>query len=139
VHRLTQLAFRDYDKLDPPSGAPRESEDSVRADLDRGGGALAWMGTECVGCLRFQIDGDYLHVRRVAVDPAWQRRGIGKSLMAWAHAYAHELGLAEVRIGVRPQLTGNIRFYKGLEYRVVAEHRHPGYNRTTWIEMARAV
>jgi ribosomal protein S18 acetylase RimI-like enzyme len=45
------------------------------------------------------------------------------------------LGYTEVRIGVRAQLPGNIRLYQRLGYRIVAEHRHEGYDRTTWIEM----
>jgi hypothetical protein len=36
-------------------------------------------------------------------------------------------------------LAGNIVFYSKLGYRVITEHRHPGYDRTTWIEMGREV
>lgn len=135
MHRLTQLAFRDYDRLDPPSGAVRETEAMVRDDLERGGGAIARLEDRAVGCLRFERLADHLHVRRLAVDPAQQNQGIGTRLMQWAHDYARSLGYTEVRIGVRAQLPGNIRLYQRLGYRIVAEHRHEGYDRTTWIEM----
>jgi GNAT superfamily N-acetyltransferase len=111
----------------------------VREDLERGGGALASMSDRIIGCLRFESELAYLHVRRVAVDPAWQRQGVGTALMQWAHDYARTGGLAEVRIGVRLQLPGNLRFYQQLGYQVLAEHRHPGYNRVTWVEMGRPV
>jgi GNAT superfamily N-acetyltransferase len=78
-------------------------------------------------------------VRRVAVDPAWQRQGIGKALMAWIHEYAKAGGYREVRVGVRRQLPSNLRFYEGLGYLVIAEHRHPGYAEVTWVTMQRPV
>lgn len=139
MHRLTQLAFREYDKLDPPSGAVRESEESVRVDLENGGGALGTLNGEAVGCLRFERESGHLHVRRVAVDPRHQRHGIGKALMAWVHDYARGAGYQEVRVGVRRQLPGNLRFYEQLGYRVIAEHRHPGHDEVTWIEMGAAL
>jgi GNAT superfamily N-acetyltransferase len=107
----------------------------VREDLERGGAALATVGPEIVGCLRFELAEGYLHVRRVAVDPAWQGRGIGRALMRWAHDFARHAGVPEVRVGVRLQLPGNRRFYERLGYTVLAEHRHPGYRDITWIEM----
>ncbi len=139
VHRLTQLAFKDYGWLDPPSGALRETEATVRDDLGRGGGALASIGRRAVGCLRFEPEPGYLHVGRVAVDPAWQRQGVGTALMAWVHARARAEGYSEVRVGVRQQLPENLRFYQRLGYRVIAEHRHPGYPDVTWIELAVAL
>jgi GNAT superfamily N-acetyltransferase len=136
---LTQLAFADNATLDPPSGAVRETEITVRDDLEHGGGAIAWIGDRAIGCLRFEREPEHLLVRRVAVDPAWQRQGIGKALMAWAHYFARNHGYRQVRVGVRLQLPENVRFYEQLGYRVVAKHRHPGYRDVTWIEMAREV
>lgn len=139
VHRLTQLAFKTYDWLDPPSGALRETEASVRDDLEHEGGALASLEQLAVGCLRFERQSGYLIVRRVAVDPAWQRQGIGKALMTWIHDYACAQGYPQIRAGVRRQLPGNLRFYQQLGYQVIAEHSHPGYAEVTWVEMARPV
>jgi tRNA threonylcarbamoyladenosine biosynthesis protein TsaE len=121
--------------LDPPSGAMRETVDSVRRDLATHGGAIAWIDGEAVGCLRFEVEPDHLHVRRVAVLPERQRRGIGTALMSWSHGHALSLGLREVRLGVRRQLPGNQAFYKRLGYRVIARHHHPGQRRVTWYEM----
>ena len=111
----------------------------MRDDLENGGGALAQLGDEIVGCLRFQREVGFLKVRRVAVHPAYQRQGIGMALISWAHAYARDLDYSEVRVGVRLKLPGNIRFYEQLGYRVIAEHRHPGYAEVTWVEMAKGV
>ena len=138
MHALTQAAFQPYaGVLDPPSGALRESVDVVRADLERGGGAIAWIGSDAVGCLRYEVEDEHLHVRRVAVAPGWQRHGVGTALMKWSHDHARELGLDEVRLGVRKQLPGNLAFYKALRYRLIARHRHPGSRRVSWYEMSR--
>jgi GNAT superfamily N-acetyltransferase len=117
----------------------RESEASVLDDLETAGGALALLDEQAVACLRFDREAGALHVRRVAVDPARQRQGIGRALMDWIHSYARAEGYPEVRVGVRRQLPDNLRFYQALGYTVVAEHHHPGYREVTWDEMRRSV
>jgi ribosomal protein S18 acetylase RimI-like enzyme len=138
VRRLTLAAYAGHEELDPPSGARREAPDAVRADLARGA-ALALLGERPVGCLRFETGHGHLHVRRVAVEPRLQRRGIGRALMAWAEAEARRRGLSEVTLGVRLALPANIAFYRRLGYAAVAEHAHPGYDRPTWLEMRKPV
>ena len=59
--------------------------------------------------------------------------------MAWIHEYATAEDYPEVRVGVRRQLPSNLRFYEGLGYLVIAEHRHPGYAEVTWVTMHRLV
>jgi len=132
VHRLTQAAFADYARLDPPSGAGREALETVAADLSRHGGALAFVGGRPLGCLRLEIGAEELHVRWVAVDPASQRGGVGRALMRWAEAEARRRGFGRVTVGVRLALTGNLAFYRRLGYRQTAVHSHPGYDRPTW-------
>jgi ribosomal protein S18 acetylase RimI-like enzyme/glutaredoxin len=135
VHRLTQAAFRGFARLDPPSGAGRETLDSVRSDLAADGAALGLLDGRPAGCLRFQVGADHVHVRRVAVLPPLQGRGIGRALMAWAESEAARRGAAEVTVGVRVAVPGNLAFYRRLGYEVVAEHAHPGYDRPTWLSM----
>jgi GNAT superfamily N-acetyltransferase len=135
VHQITQAAFGEHARLDPPSGAGKETPESVRGDLAAGGGALAWLDDTPVGCLRLVSELDALHVRRVAVLPEHQGRGIGLALMAWAEREAAGRGLPAVRVGVRLALPGNLAFYRRLGYQTVGEHAHPGYDRPTWVAM----
>lgn len=139
VHEQTQAAFAGYEALDPPSGASWETVESVRRDLGAASGALAWLDSRAVGCLRFAVTGDHLHVRRVAVTPELQGKGIGRALMAWAEGQASNRGLSRVTVGVRLSLPGNLAFYRRLGYEVVAEHAHPGYDRPTWVSMQKGV
>jgi ribosomal protein S18 acetylase RimI-like enzyme len=108
----------------------------VVADLTAGGGAIAELDGTPAGCLRWQVaaNGDF-QVRRVAVKPKLQRRGIGHALMDWAEREARRRGCGGVSIGVRVTLPGNLGFYRTLGYAVTGEHRHDGYNRTTWLAM----
>ena len=139
VHDLTQAAFSGYDVLDPPSGALKETVDSVRRDLEAGGGAVALLGSAAVGCLRFEVAAGHLHVRRVAVRPEMQGRGIGRALMAWAEVEAARRGLAHVSVGVRLSVPSNLAFYQRLGYVVVAEHSHPGYVVPTAVSMQKRI
>ena len=139
VHRLTQAAFDGQRGLEPPSGAGKETLESVRAELAERGGALARDAGEVVGCLRFDVRADSLHVYRVAVLPQAQRRGVGRALMEWAEAEAGRLGLGTVQVGVRIALPDNVAFYRALRYEVVAEHAHAGYDHPTWYEMRKPV
>ena len=139
VHELTRAAFAGHEVLDPPSGTTAETVESVRRDLEAAGGALAWLDSRPVGCLRFVVTADHFHVRRVAVRPELQGRGIGRALMEWAEAQAENRGLPRVTVGVRLSLPGNLAFYRRLGYEVVAEHAHPGYDRPTWVSMQKGV
>lgn len=139
VHRLTQEAFAVHGLLDPPSGAGGESEKDVREELARGEAAVGWLDARPVACMRMSAEGGHLHVRRLAVVPDLQGRGMGRAMMAWAESEAGRRGLAAVTVGVRLALTGNRAFFGRLGYVPVAEHAHPGYDRPTWVEMRKAV
>jgi predicted N-acetyltransferase YhbS len=139
VHRLTQEAFASHAALDPPSGAGRESVRSVRDELTREEAAVGWLDARPVACMRLTAEGDHLHVRRLAVAPDLQDRGLGRAMMAWAESEARRRGLAAVTVGVRLALTGNRAFFGRLGYVPVAEHAHAGYDHPTWVEMRKAV
>jgi GNAT superfamily N-acetyltransferase len=139
VHELTRRAFAPYSGLDPPSGAGRESLESVGAELAVHGGALASTGGGPAGCLRLRERDGHLHVRRVAVAPDRQGQGIGRALMRWAEAEAARRGTDGVSVGVRLALPGNLEFYRRLGYREVGRHAHPGYDRPTWVLLHKRV
>jgi predicted N-acetyltransferase YhbS len=140
IHRLTQAAFEPHRRLDPPSGAGRESVEVVREQLAAGGGAVAELDGRPVGCLRWRINeaGDF-HVRRLAVEPGLQRRGVGQALMAWAESEARRRGCTGVWVGVRIALPGNLAFYRNRGYEVIAEHSHEGYAEPTWLALRKAL
>ena len=64
---------------------------------------------------------DHLLIENVAVDPAFQRRGLGRALVAHAEELAAELGYDEVRLYTNRLFDGNVRLYSALGYRIDRE------------------
>jgi [ribosomal protein S18]-alanine N-acetyltransferase len=56
------------------------------------------------------------HITTVAVDPAWQRHGIGALLMLDLHEYAIERGLEALTLEVRVSNTAAIALYRRFGY-----------------------
>jgi ribosomal protein S18 acetylase RimI-like enzyme len=124
IHELTQRAFAPYAALPRPSGALRETVADVHADLALGGGVIAYDDTwdTPLGALRWRVEDDHLWVKRVAVDPAHQRRGVGNLLMDACQGLGEALHRERIRLGVRHALTDNRAWFERHGYRVMAEH-----------------
>ncbi|ATB40110.1 GNAT family N-acetyltransferase [Cystobacter fuscus] len=75
-------------------------------------------------------------LKRIAVHPSWQSRGVGRRLVEALEAHARELGFVRLRAGTRKRLPDNQAFYERLGYRVVAlEPYPPGIDdHTVWME-----
>ncbi len=56
------------------------------------------------------------HITTVAVDPTWQRRGIGALLMIRLHEYALDRGLESLTLEVRVSNTAAIALYRRFGY-----------------------
>jgi PPOX class probable F420-dependent enzyme len=126
VLRAMRRAFEEYrGSLQPPSSALDETLDDVRAAMARGGAFVARDGETVVGSARYQLRPGHAYAERVAVDPAYRGRGIGAALMRAIEEAARGSGCAEVRIGVRASLPGNLHFYETLGYRTRASRPHP--------------
>lgn len=129
VHEITQAAFAGYGTLDPPSGALRETVETVAADLELHGGLLAYDDAgRLVGALRFARFDGLFAVRRVAVLPTLQGRGVGQLLLEHAELHAASTGEPEVRLGVRHQLIDNLGYWRRQGYEPVAD-------RGRWLEL----
>ena len=112
-------------RLDPPSGSHTETLDSIRASLAAGGGFLARIGDEVVGCARWRPEPDHLYAGRVGVLPEFRGRGIAAALMHAIEDVARQRGLPQVRVEVREPLADNLRFYERLGYRRLSVSQHP--------------
>jgi ribosomal protein S18 acetylase RimI-like enzyme len=73
------------------------------------------------------VPGDqHLLVKNVAVSPAFQGRGYGKSLMAHAERIAASLGLREMRLFAHQLFKENITLYRSIGYEVTREEPFKG-------------
>jgi ribosomal protein S18 acetylase RimI-like enzyme len=65
----------------------------------------------------------------VAIAPAYQRRGLGRRLLAWAEAEARQAGYGHIRLFTNALMEANIVLYTRLGY--VETRREPFLGLTT--------
>ena len=85
----------------------------------------------------FEDGGVYLG--RLAVSPAWRRRGVARALVGAAEAEARARRLPRLLLGTRLVLDGNRRLFAGLGFRETALRSHPGHDEPTTVRMEKAL
>lgn len=126
VRALMLAGFEQFrDVLDPPSSAFWESDEDVAAAIARGGAAIAWIGETPVGSVRFEPQGAWLYLGRLAVIPEARRRGVARALMLAVEAEAPRFGVGEIRLSMREALPGNRVLFEQLGYVVISVDPHP--------------
>ncbi len=137
---LLHQAYEEYQgRLDPPSGAHRESRASVSDLRNREAALVAEQSGRIVGCVFYTFSEDesgrtcYMH--RLAVLPAARHQGLGSQLVLGVEAEAAQAGADQIDLGVRIPLVDNHRFYFALDYRIVAACAHEGYDLPTFYLM----
>jgi ribosomal protein S18 acetylase RimI-like enzyme len=82
---------------------------------------LAYCAGELAGLIEMIPEPGHLLVENVAVAPAFQKRGIGRRLMAHAEEVARQLDYAEVRLYTNKLFGENLELYSRLGYRIDCE------------------
>jgi ribosomal protein S18 acetylase RimI-like enzyme len=137
---LVHAAFAEYEgRLDPPSGAHAETEESIRRTLRTARAVIAFAGEAVAGCVFCRPEEGHLYVFRLAVLPAYQGLALGRVLMGLAEELACSLGLPRIRLGVRTALDLQRAWYERLGYRPVAAEAHPGYREPTYLVLEKTV
>jgi GNAT superfamily N-acetyltransferase len=80
-------------------------------------------GSAIVGVIELIARSDHLWVDNVAIDPAWQGRGLGRGLLAFADREARRLGLPALGLLTNERYVANIAMYERYGYRET--HREP--------------
>ncbi|HKU01074.1 MAG TPA: GNAT family N-acetyltransferase [Paraburkholderia sp.] len=76
-------------------------------------------------CEHYHRD-DVATIRQLGIDPAWQSRGIGKSLLAFAEHWAATRGYAELALDTPDPAAHLVAFYRGQGFRIVDAVRFDG-------------
>lgn len=111
------------------------NEEVVREDVAGNRLFVAMLGSDCVGAVT--VDGrqppeyrtlawrcghdDAAVVHRLAVRPAWQKRGVGRLLMDFAEDIAIEGGVGSIRLDAYSGNPRALAFYERRGYRKVGE------------------
>jgi ribosomal protein S18 acetylase RimI-like enzyme len=72
---------------------------------------------------------DALFIENIAVDPATQRKGHGRALLAFAEREARRLGLKFLRLYTNAMMTENLAYYPRLGFRETERREEDGYSR----------
>jgi ribosomal-protein-alanine N-acetyltransferase len=73
----------------------------------------------------FRFIAEEVHIFRIAVDPAWRRRGVGARLVTACLESAHGRGLSAAMLEVRRSNTEALKLYRKFGFQVAATR--PGY------------
>ncbi|MEF0942746.1 GNAT family N-acetyltransferase [Rhizobium sp. BR 362] len=122
-------------KIDPPSSALSLTPRLLREKAGNEIAYVAFDNDQLAGCIFCRPEPHGLYIGKLAILPAAQGMGIGRHLLRLAETTARELGLAELRLETRIELIGNHAIFANWGFRKTAENRHPGFDRTTSIEM----
>ena len=92
----------------------------------------AWIGIangHMVGVLVIRAGDDALELENVAVDPAFQGRGYGRALIAFAEERARELGVPSVTLYTNEVMVENLRLYPRLGFVEMDRRVEDGFRR----------
>ncbi|MDP9812753.1 GNAT superfamily N-acetyltransferase [Rhizobium tibeticum] len=135
---LSSFAYMN-DRIDPPSSALKLTLPSL---ADRARLEIVYAATEgevLRGCVFLRPEDDCLYIGKLAISPDAQGRGIGRRLLAVAEEVARSRALASLRLETRIELVENHRVFVRWGFEKTAENAHPGFTRTTSIEMRKPV
>ena len=82
-----------------------------------------------VALIVLRRDEDAIFVENIAVDPQIQRKGHGRTLLAFAEDEARRLGLTAIRLYTNAAMTENLAYYPRLGFRETNRREEDGYRR----------
>ena len=134
-------SFEQYrGKLEPESGAFRETAEGIAAELARESGAIvAERNGRMIGCVMVKLIEDDLYFGRLSVVPEARGEGIARRLVEAVEDEARRRELAGIRLGVRIVLTENQQLFSSLGYVEISREAHEGFDHPTSINMRKAL
>ena len=125
VLSIVNAAFSARPPLDPPADALAETVESMAERLAAYGGLLATLDGEPVGTLVLDPVGRTIYLRRFAVRPGVQGRGVAQAMVeAAVEAALEHGGVEDLTVVAREELPRTVRFWERRGFREI-ERRSP--------------
>jgi GNAT superfamily N-acetyltransferase len=133
---LIQTSFASMDgRIDPPSSANGLTAKALRQKAGMEIGFVALQRETLAGCIFCRPEEDCLYIGKLAVLPSLHGQGIGRRLLATVEDVARQQALPALRLETRIELVENHATFAAWGFVKTAENAHPGFSRTTSIEM----
>ena len=141
IHATIAASFEQYrGKLEPESGAFRETVEGIAAELARESGAIvAERNGRMIGCVMVKLMEDDLYFGRLSVVPEARGEGIARRLVEAVEDEARRRELAGVQLGVRIVLVENQKLFSSMGYVEISREAHEGFDHPTSINMRKAL
>jgi GNAT superfamily N-acetyltransferase len=121
-------------RIDPPSSLTRMTLDDMRHDAARN---ELWVIPGPLACVILTAHPDHLYIGKLAVDATARGQGLSRMLIDHAEQRAKALGLPQLRLQTRVELTENHAAFQRMGFVQIGSTAHEGYDRPTSLTFAR--
>lgn len=131
VLALLRTSFQYMDgRIDPPSSVHRLTIESMQAHCQSGGEIWA-IGAPLFACMFLTPKTDCLYLGKLAVQEQMRGQGVCRAMIDHAERRAVAIGLSELELETRIELTENHRVFSRLGFTIVSTGSHDGYDKPT--------
>lgn len=136
LHAFLQECFSYMDgRIDPPSSLTRMSAETLRVKAGEEILILAYHHHRLVACGFLKETTDSIYLGKLAVEAAYRRRGILRSIVDIAEQLARKGRKSALELQARIELVENHKTFKAVGFVQTDETSHTGYERPTSITM----
>jgi ribosomal protein S18 acetylase RimI-like enzyme len=133
---VIKTAFKEQrGQVNPPSSAESKTIEVIKAELQTANALVIESANKIIACVFYQPKGDSVYIDRLAVLPAFRRKGIGKVLMKEAEKRAIDLGFSTLSLSVRIELEHQQAYYSKMGFKISSYESHNGFEQPTFVVM----
>lgn len=126
LDEILAVVHASFAGFEPPSGVLREDLAHLTARFAEETFVVALAGETIIGSVFCARKGDALYLTRMAVAPAWRKRGVGRALIQGAEEEARRAGAKRLTLRVRKNLPGNRAYFARFGFVVTGEGQDAG-------------